>query len=58
MREMSARDHSEGCRSRMEQELELTESGKMKLQRTRGRMETEETRGKRVGREEGQKEDV
>ena len=58
MREKSARDPSEACRSRMEQELETTESGKMKLQRTRERMRTQDTRGKRVGREEGQKEDV
>ena len=42
MREKSARDHSEACRSR-----------KMKLQRTRERMRTEDTRGKRVGRDEG-----
>ena len=58
MREKSARDHSEACRSRMEQELETTESGNLKLQRTRERMRTEDTRGKRVGRDEGQKEDV
>ena len=58
MREKLARDPSEACRSRMEQELETTESGKLKLQRTRERMRTEDTRVKPVGRDEGQKDDV
>ena len=42
-REYTTGDHSEACRSGMEQELENTESAKMKLQRTKEIIGTEDT---------------
>ena len=54
MREMSARDHSEGCRSRMEQELETNRKWEDEVAKNTGKNgDRRDKRGKRVGGDEG-----